>query len=125
MVEHRKLLLPPEIDEILDRLPPQVTLNVPRDVLSRWFSAEPNDAIDKVTLERAQNYARAVDAGLGIMRASVKAFSTDRGHPRSDAAHAGELPRRGCTVALIQFPWEPRGRAATRAPSRPCHEPFR
>ena len=59
MVEHRKLSLPPEIDEILDRLPPQVTLNVPRDVLSRWFSAEPNDAIDKVTLERAQSYARS------------------------------------------------------------------
>jgi len=59
MVEHRKLLLPPEIDEILDRLPPQVTLNVPRDVLSRWFSTEPNEGIDEVTLERAQNYARS------------------------------------------------------------------
>ena len=59
MVEHRKLSLPPEVDEILDRLPPQVTLNVPRDVLSRWFSAEPNDGIDKVTLERAQSYARS------------------------------------------------------------------
>jgi hypothetical protein len=59
MVEHRKLSLPPEVDEILDRLPPQVTLNVPRDVLSRWFSVEPNDGIDKVTLERAQSYARS------------------------------------------------------------------
>ena len=59
MVEHRKLSLPPEIDEILDRLPPQVTLNVPRDVLSRWFSVELNDGIDEVTLERVQNYARS------------------------------------------------------------------
>jgi len=61
----------------------------------------------------------AVDAGLRIMRASAKAFSTDRCHPRSDAAHTGELPRRGCTVALIQFPWEPRGRATNASPVTP------
>jgi hypothetical protein len=42
-----------------------------------------------------------VDAGLRIMRASAKAFSTGRCHPRSDTAHTGELPRRRCTVALI------------------------
>src|ERR1700754_2790571 len=41
MVENQKFPLPPEIDEILDRLPPQVTLNVPSDVLVHWFSPAP------------------------------------------------------------------------------------
>ena len=60
MVERRKFSLPPEIDEILDLLPPQVTLNVPGDVLSRWFSAKSaNHGIDEITLKRAQSYARS------------------------------------------------------------------
>jgi hypothetical protein len=60
MVERRKFSLPPEVDEILDLLPPQVTLNVPGDVLSRWFSAESaNHGMDETTLRRAQSYARS------------------------------------------------------------------
>jgi hypothetical protein len=60
MVENQKFPLPSEIDEILDRLPPQVTLNVPSDVLLHWFSAASADgAMDEVTLARAENYARS------------------------------------------------------------------
>ena len=60
MVENQKFPLPPEIDEILDRLPPQVTLNVPSDVLVHWFSPAPADgAMDEVTLARAESYARS------------------------------------------------------------------
>ena len=60
MVENQKFPLPSEIDEILDRLPPQVTLNVPSDVLLNWFSAASADgAMDEVTLARAENYARS------------------------------------------------------------------
>jgi hypothetical protein len=57
-----------------------------------------------------------VDAGLRIMRASAKAFSTDRCHPRSDAAHTGELPRRGCTVALIPVSLGTQGPRRKREP---------
>jgi len=54
MVENRRFPLPPEIDEILDRLPPKVTLNVPSDVLVHWFSPTSADgAMDEVTLARA------------------------------------------------------------------------
>jgi hypothetical protein len=60
MVENQKFPLPPEIDEILDRLPPQVTLNVPSDVLVNWFSpASAGGDMDEVTLARAENYARS------------------------------------------------------------------
>jgi hypothetical protein len=60
MDENRKFPLPPEIDEILDRLPPQVTLNVPSDVLAHWFSPASTDgAMDEVTLARAEIYARS------------------------------------------------------------------
>jgi hypothetical protein len=60
MVEHRKFPLPPEIDEILDRLPPQVTHKQPGDVLVHWFSPASADGdMDEVTLARAENYARS------------------------------------------------------------------
>jgi hypothetical protein len=52
--------VPHEIDEILERLPPQVTLNVPDHVLALWFPREPADgAIDAPTLERARRYAQS------------------------------------------------------------------
>ena len=60
MVENRRFPLPSEIDEILDRLPPKVTLNVPSDVLVHWFSPASADGdMDEVTLARAENYARS------------------------------------------------------------------
>jgi len=37
MSEHEKFSVPHEIEEILDRLPPQVTLHVPDHILSLWF----------------------------------------------------------------------------------------
>jgi len=60
MVQDRQFPVPPEIDEILDRLPPEVTLNVPDYVLSRWFSPAAADGhIDEVTLARARSYAQS------------------------------------------------------------------
>ena len=51
--------VPHEIDEILDRLPPQVTLNIPDQVLALWFPPGPADGcMDGPALERAQSYAR-------------------------------------------------------------------
>ena len=51
--------VPHEIDEILDRLPRQVTLNVPDPILSLWFPPGPTDGgMDGLALERAQSYAR-------------------------------------------------------------------
>jgi hypothetical protein len=52
--------VPHEIDEILERLPPQLTLNVPDHVLALWFPCEPADgAIGAPTLERARHYAQS------------------------------------------------------------------
>ena len=57
--QNLKFAVPHEIDEILDRLPPQVTLNVPDHILAKWFPPGPtNDGMDGVALERAQSYAR-------------------------------------------------------------------
>ena len=54
--------VPHEIDEILERLPPQLTLNVPDHVLALWFPREPADGvIDAPTLERARRYAQRCD----------------------------------------------------------------
>lgn len=59
----------------------------------------------------------AVDAGLRTTRASAKAFSTDRCHPRSDAAHTGELRpgRRGALHPVL----ETRGAARRASPVTP------
>lgn len=48
--------MPTEIEEILDRLPPQVTLNVPEHVLVRWFPSA-SGTVDEATLVRARRYA--------------------------------------------------------------------
>jgi hypothetical protein len=72
MVENRKFPLPAEIDEILDRLPPHVTLNVPSDVLVHWFSPAPTDGdMDEVTLARAENYARSCGCRF-VYHASIR-----------------------------------------------------
>jgi hypothetical protein len=60
MAQDRQFPVPPEIDEILDRIPPEVTLNVPDYVLSRWFPpASGAGGVDEVTVERAQRYAQS------------------------------------------------------------------
>jgi hypothetical protein len=52
--------VPPEIDEILERLLPQVTLNVPDHILAQWFPPGPSDrGMEGVALERAQRYAES------------------------------------------------------------------
>jgi hypothetical protein len=60
MSEHERFSVPHEIDEILERLPPQVTLNVPDHILSRWFPPGPvNGVMEGATLARAQSYAQS------------------------------------------------------------------
>jgi hypothetical protein len=51
---------PHEVDEILELLPPEATLNVPDHLLSLWFPPGPvNGVMDGPTLERAQAYAQS------------------------------------------------------------------
>jgi hypothetical protein len=60
MSEHERFSVPHEIDEILERLPPQVTLNVPDHILSRWFSPGPvNGVMEGAAFARAQSYAQS------------------------------------------------------------------
>ena len=55
MSEHEKFAAPHEIEEILDRLPPQVTLHVPDHILSLWFPPGPaNGVMEGRALARAQ-----------------------------------------------------------------------
>ena len=58
--------VPHKIDEILERLPPQLTLNVPDHVLALWFPREPADGVvDAPTLERARRYAQSCGCRFG------------------------------------------------------------
>ena len=60
MSEHDRFSVPHEIDEILERLPPQVTLNVPDHILALWFPPGPvNGVMEGRALARAQNYAQS------------------------------------------------------------------
>jgi hypothetical protein len=64
-----KFAVPHEIDEILDRLPPQVTLNVPDHILALWFPPGPVDgAMGGLALERAHGYARTCGCKFGYHR---------------------------------------------------------
>jgi hypothetical protein len=60
MSEHERFSVPHEIDEILERLPPQVTLNVPDHILSLWFPPGPvNGVMEGAALTRAERYAQS------------------------------------------------------------------
>ncbi|MGA7488330.1 MAG: hypothetical protein WBW74_15510 [Xanthobacteraceae bacterium] len=60
MIEDAGFSVPPEIEEILERLPPQVTLNVPDAVLALWFPPGPVDGVmAEPALERARGYAQS------------------------------------------------------------------
>jgi hypothetical protein len=60
MVERERFLVPSEVEEILERLPPQVTLHVPDHILSRWFpSASVAGAMSEAALARVAGYARS------------------------------------------------------------------
>ena len=52
--------VPHDLDEILEHLPAQVTLNVPDHVLAQWFPPGPTDGgMQGIALERAQSYAQS------------------------------------------------------------------
>jgi hypothetical protein len=75
--------VPHEIDEILERLPPQLTLNVPDHVLALWFSREPVDgAIDAATLERARRYAQSCGCEFAYHQSSREGVFSRRLPPR-------------------------------------------
>src|SRR5262249_55758839 len=60
MSEHDGFSVPHDIDEILERLPPQVTLNVPDHILSLWFPPGPVDGVmEGRSLARAESYAQS------------------------------------------------------------------
>ena len=64
MIDHEssseKFSAPHEIDEILELLPPHVTLNVPGHILSSWFSpGGATGVMEGPALERAQSYAKS------------------------------------------------------------------
>jgi len=52
--------VPHEIEEILELLPPQLTLNIPDQILALWFPPGPSrEGMEGVALERAQSYAQS------------------------------------------------------------------
>jgi hypothetical protein len=62
---------PHEVDEILELLSPQVTLNVPDHLLSLWFPPGPaNGVMEGSALERTQSYAQSCGCQFGYNRAS-------------------------------------------------------
>ena len=88
MSEHEKFVVPHEIDEILDRLPPQVTLHVPDHILSLWFPPGPsNGVMQGRVLARALSYA-AVPAASRITATSAKESSPRRYCRKIDPAKA-------------------------------------
>jgi hypothetical protein len=71
MIEPKTFSIPPEIEEILDRLPSQVTLNVPDHVLAIWFPPGPtNGRMDGRALERAQSYAHSCGCAFTYQQGS-------------------------------------------------------
>src|SRR5215510_9950840 len=80
MNEHDRFSVPHEIDEILERLPPQVTLNVPDHILSLWFPPRgPSTASWKDARSRALKATRkAAPAGSRITAAPMKGSSISR-----------------------------------------------
>src|SRR5262249_6888866 len=60
MSEQENFSVPQEIAEILERLPPHLTLNVPDHILSLWFPPGPaNGVMEGAALARAQSYAQS------------------------------------------------------------------
>jgi hypothetical protein len=67
---------PHEIDEILELLPSQVTLNVPDHILSLWFPPGPaNGIMEGAALERAQRYAQSCGCRFAYHRATREGIS--------------------------------------------------
>jgi hypothetical protein len=87
MSEHERFSVPHEIDEILERLPPQVTLNVPDHILSLWFPPGPvNGVMEGAALTRAESYAQSCACDSHITAASMKGSSISRYRRTTDPA---------------------------------------
>jgi hypothetical protein len=80
MSEHEKFAVPHEIEEILDRLPPRVTLHVPDHILSLWFPPGPaNGVMEGRALARVLSYAKSCacefayhgDRGEGVFSKAI------------------------------------------------------
>jgi hypothetical protein len=68
---------PHEIDEILDILPEEVTLNVPDQILSVWFPPGPADVLWKDSHSSGRKITHtAVDASSDITPAPMRESST-------------------------------------------------
>ncbi len=64
--------VPHEIDEILEMLPPRITLNVPESVLVEWFSSSAeNGCLNDALLKRAGIYAGTCGCKFGY-HASIR-----------------------------------------------------
>jgi hypothetical protein len=64
--------VPHELDEILELLPPRVSLNVPESVLAEWFCTVPGDGrVNDTVLKRADVYARTCGCRFGY-HASIR-----------------------------------------------------
>ena len=60
MGEPERFSVPFVIEEILERLPPEVALHVPDHILAIWFAPGPaNSVMPEASLARAQGYAQS------------------------------------------------------------------
>jgi hypothetical protein len=60
MSDPERFSVPFVIEEILERLPPQVALHVPDHILATWFPPGPADGVmPEAALARAQGYAQS------------------------------------------------------------------
>jgi hypothetical protein len=60
MGESERFSVPFVIEEILERLPPEVALHVPDHILAIWFAPGPaNGVMPEAALARAQGYAQS------------------------------------------------------------------
>jgi hypothetical protein len=71
MIERKTFAVPPEVEEILDRLPFNVTLNVPDHILAIWFPPGPTQGrMDGPALDRARSYAHSCGCKFDYHQAS-------------------------------------------------------
>lgn len=72
MSEESPFGVPHEIDEILELLPPRVSLNVPETVLVEWFSAAAREGrVTDAMISRAETFARTCGCRFGY-HASIR-----------------------------------------------------
>src|SRR5262245_46407882 len=100
MSEHEKFAVPHEIDEILDRLPPQVTLHVPDHILALWFPPGPaNGVMEGRALAARLATPKVAPASSRITATAVRASSPRRYRRKIDPAKA---PSTSCFTAEVK-----------------------